>query len=215
MDVRASYDRAAAAYAAQLSDELTHKPLDRHLLDRFAESVRGRGLVADIGCGPGHVARYLHARGVLMLGIDLSPAMVALAAAAHPLIPFRVGDMLAGEAPGTTDAPHVPGSLAGLVAFYAIVHFDEAQVRTAARGFRRLLAPGGLALIAFHIGDETVHVDDLFGATVDLDFRFHPVQSVVDALESAGLRVIERTERAPYPGVEHQSQRAYLLAQAV
>ena len=40
---RASYDELAATYAARLFDELAGKPLDRHLLDRFAESVRARG----------------------------------------------------------------------------------------------------------------------------------------------------------------------------
>ena len=52
MDTRASYDSAAKAYAEHLADELAHKPLDRHLLNRFAEETRGRGLVADFGCGP-------------------------------------------------------------------------------------------------------------------------------------------------------------------
>lgn len=73
MNVRDSYDSAAEAYAQHLASELDRKPLDRHLLNRFAEEVRGRGLVADIGCGPGHVARYLHDRGVSIVGIDLSP----------------------------------------------------------------------------------------------------------------------------------------------
>ncbi|HEX6863269.1 MAG TPA: hypothetical protein VF414_10665 [Thermoanaerobaculia bacterium] len=53
MDVRESYDSAAQAYAEHLASELDHKPLDRHLLNRFAEETRGRGLVADLGCGPG------------------------------------------------------------------------------------------------------------------------------------------------------------------
>jgi hypothetical protein len=46
MDVRDSYDSAAEAYAQHLASELTGKPLDRHLLNRFAEDLRGRGLVA-------------------------------------------------------------------------------------------------------------------------------------------------------------------------
>lgn len=204
MDVRSSYDAAATGYAEQLSDELAGKPLDRHLLDRFAESTRGSGLVADIGCGPGHVARYLHTRGVRMCGIDLSPAMVREASRRHPLIEFRAGDMLALDLP---DA-----SLAGLVAFYSIVHFDTSQVEAACREFGRVLVPGGLALLAFHMGDQVVHVDNLFGAAVNLDFRFHPVEPVVNALTAAGLHVIERTEREPYEGAEHPSRRAYLLA---
>lgn len=42
-DVRESYDSAARAYAEHLATELEHKPLDRHLLNRFAEAVRGQG----------------------------------------------------------------------------------------------------------------------------------------------------------------------------
>jgi hypothetical protein len=44
MDIRESYDSAADAYAEHLSDELARKPLDRHLLNRFAEEVSGKGL---------------------------------------------------------------------------------------------------------------------------------------------------------------------------
>src|SRR5215217_3896695 len=93
MDVRESYDSAAEAYAEHLVSELAHKPLDRHLLNRFAEDTRGRGLVADIGCGPGHVARYLHDQDVTVAGIDLSPKMIAVAARLNPGLELKTGDM--------------------------------------------------------------------------------------------------------------------------
>src|SRR5436309_204770 len=93
MDISQSYDSAAKAYAEHLAGELVHKPLDRHLLNRFAEETRGRGLVADFGCGPGQVARYLHEQGVTAFGLDLSPAMVEVAASLHPGLDFRVDDM--------------------------------------------------------------------------------------------------------------------------
>ncbi len=204
MDIRDSYDSAAEAYAEHLAEELTHKPLDRHLLNRFGESVRGRGLVADVGCGPGHVARYLHDVGVDMVGVDLSPAMIACATRLHPGLAFRVGDMRALD--------FAPGSLAGVVAFYSIVHLDPAELAPVLRQFRAALAPGGLALVAFHAGDEVVHVDDLFGRPVDLDFRFFDPRVIRTALQRAGLTVIEHAEREPYPGVEYASRRCYLLA---
>ena len=56
--IRESYDRLAEEYARRIADELQHKPLDRELLDRFAKQTKGRGEVCDMGCGPGHVARY-------------------------------------------------------------------------------------------------------------------------------------------------------------
>ena len=72
-DVAASYDHVAELYAAAFFEELARKPFDRVLLDSFAESVRGRGQTCDLGCGPGHVARYLHERGVGLGAVVASP----------------------------------------------------------------------------------------------------------------------------------------------
>ncbi len=206
MDVRESYDSAARAYAEHLVDELDRKPLDRHFLNRFAESTRGRGLVADLGCGPGHVARYLHEQGVAVVGIDLSPEMIDVAKSLNPNLDFRVGDMRSLDLP---DA-----SLGGIVAFYSIVHFAPSELGAIFREMRRVLAPDGLALVSFHIGEEVVHVEDLYGAPVFLDFQLHVPGDVVQALGSADLVVIESIEREPYEGGEYPSRRCYLLAKA-
>lgn len=205
MDIRESYDSAAEAYAEHLAMELVGKPLDRHLLNRFAEGTRGQGLVADLGCGPGHVARYLHDQGVNTVGIDLSPEMIAVARRLNPDLSFQVGDMKGLDLP---DA-----SLAGIVAFYSIVHFGPAELPDVLREMRRVLAPGGLALISFHVGDQVVHVEDLFGARVSLDFRFHVPQNVIAALRRSLLDVLEHVEREPYREAEYPSRRCYLLAQ--
>lgn len=207
MDVRQSYDAAAKGYADHLADELRHKPLDRHLLNRFGEGVSEDGLVADLGCGPGQVAGYLHRRGTRMIGIDLSSAMLDEARRLHPEVEFRQGDLTLLDLPD--------GELSGAVAFYAIVHFTPEQLEPVFREICRVMRPGGLFLVSFHVGDAVVHVEDLFGATVSLDFRFHEPAAVEVALKNAGFKVIERTEREPYPEVEYPSRRAYLLAVAI
>ncbi len=205
MDVRESYDSAAAAYAEHLSDEPARKPLDRHLLNRFAEETRGRGLVADLGCGPGHVVRYLSQQGITIFGVDFSPKMVAVAQSLHPDLDFRVEDMRRLSASDS--------SLAGVVLFYSIVHFDLAELPPVFREVRRVLMPGGLALVSFHIGEQVVHRDELFGAQVSLDFRCHTPENIVEALRSANLAVIEQVHREPYDGAEYPSRRCY-VAQA-
>jgi len=203
---RESYDELAATYTERIFSELAGKPLDRHLLNRFAEDVRGHGLVADLGCGPGHVARYLHDQGVRMLGIDLSPRMIDSARQRSPDIEFRVGDMR------TLDLPD--GALAGIVAFYSLIHIGEPEMGATLRELRRVLAPGGLLLVAFHIGEETVHRDELWGHPVSLDFRLLMPSPMVARLIEAGFVVLERVEREPYPEVEHPSRRCYLLARS-
>jgi SAM-dependent methyltransferase len=203
--LRSGYATVARAYREHLIDELAGKPLDRALLDAFAESSAG-GLVVDVGCGPGHVARYLATRGATVEGIDLSPAMIDEARASHRGLAFRVGDMFA--------LPYERASVQAIVAFYAIVHMTDGDLAVPFREFHRVLVPGGRALISFHIGDERVHVDELFGCTTSLDFVQHRPEPVIAALTAAGFALDARLDRAPYPRVEYPSQRCYLLARA-
>jgi len=204
VDTQGSYDRVAEAYAAQLYDELEHKPLDRGLLDAFAEEVRGRGTVGDVGCGPGQIARYLHTRQLPVVGVDLSGQMIALARRLYPAATFLRGDMLALPAPDD--------AWAGLVAFYSVIHRMPEQLPRAFAEFRRVLQPGGLMLLAFHIGRECVHRDEMWGASVALDFHFLDPDNLEALLAEAGFVVEMRPERQPYTVVEHPSQRGYLLA---
>jgi SAM-dependent methyltransferase len=204
-DTRQSYDRVAREYADHIATELQAKPFDRDFLDQFAEAVRELGAVVELGSGPAHVSAYLAERGVRISGLDLSPAMVAEAHRLFPGLDVVVGDML--------DLPFDDGSLGGVIAFYSIVHFHDGQLALAFSEMARVLAPGGLAAFAFHIGDEVLHRDEWWTHPVTLDFRMLPTEHVVALLRDAGLDVTTTTERGPYhPDVEYQSRRAYLVA---
>lgn len=160
--IRESYDKIADAYARELFGELEHKPRDRELLDRFAARVHGQGQVCDIGCGPGQVARYLHDKGASVFGLDLSPRMVEVARRLNPDISFQVGNMMALDLPDR--------SLAGIVAFYAIVNIPEESLPSVFREMHRVLQPGGLLLMAFHVGNEIIQKDELWGQVVSMVF---------------------------------------------
>jgi ubiquinone/menaquinone biosynthesis C-methylase UbiE len=111
------------------------------------------------------------------------------------------------------DLPYANGSLAGVVAFYSIVHFDDDQVATAFNEMTRVLRTGGYVALAFHVGDETVHREQWWDMPVVLDSRFLPVDLVTRLLAEAGLEVLSAEEREPYaPEVEYQSRRAYIVA---
>jgi SAM-dependent methyltransferase len=205
-ELQSSYDRVAAEYARQFCDEMDKKPFDRKMLDWLAEKVNGVGTICDLGCGPGQVARYLHARAIKSCGIDLSLQMVRRARELNPDIPFQQGDMLALR--DVSDEAY-----GGIAAFYSIIHVARTSVVDALRELKRVLRRGGTLLVTFHIGRETVHKEEWWGEEVSLDFHFFETEEMKEHLRTAGFELEEVIERDPYPpDVEYQSRRAYIFA---
>lgn len=210
---RAAYDLVARDYDEHLSDELAGKPLDRALLAAFVELVGATGTLADVGCGPGHVTSHLatlREPGTL-LGVDLSPGMVAVAHERHPDIAFEVGSMLA--------LPTADAAWAGAIALYSVIHLTDDERPSAYREFARAIRPGGYLLVSFHVDDadhqmgEADHVTQWWGHDVDVDFHFLDPEREIASLSDAGFTLTARLDRAPHADAEHPSRRTYLVAQ--
>jgi ubiquinone/menaquinone biosynthesis C-methylase UbiE len=208
-DVQSSYDRVAENYAEHFRNELDNKPFDRKMLEWLVEKVDGRGVICDMGCGPGQVAGYLHGLGSEVCGVDLSAEMVRQAQRLYPDISFTQGDMLA-----LTEVAE--NSYGGIAAFYAIVNLPRPTVVNALRELLRTLRANGVLLLAFHIGQEIKHLDELLDMEVSLDFFFFEIEEMKDYLRTAGFELEEVIARDPYPeAVEFQSRRAYIFARKV
>ncbi len=54
-----------------------------------------------------------------------------------------------------TDLALADASLAGLVAWYSLIHIPDDEIGSVFTHFRRVLRPGGLLLLSFHVGDES------------------------------------------------------------
>lgn len=198
------YDAIAHAYAGHLADELSGKPLDRAWLDAFADRWQARGPVADLGCGPGGATAYLAARGVDVVGLDLSEGMLAEARRLHPGLCFERADMFA--------LGNEPGRFAAAVAFYALVHLDDPALAHALSAIRRALRPSGELLAAVHLGDGWIRPGEMWGLPVSLGFRMFREGELEAALTAAGYGIEDAAVRDPYPGVEYPSRRAYIRA---
>lgn len=203
--IRENYDRIADEYARRMFGELDGKPFDREQLTRFATSVQGCGAVCDMGCGPGHVARFLSDAGLDVFGLDLSPRMIAHAQRLSPDIKFRQGNMLALDLADNT--------LAGISAFYAIVNIPAESLPRAVAEMHRVLQPSGLLLLAFHIGDEVIRPEELWGQPISMEFYHLQPERILALLRKSGFAIEGVIERDPYaPDVEFQSRRAYIFA---
>jgi SAM-dependent methyltransferase len=202
-DAEAGYDRVAEDYATEFCEELKRKPFDCEMLDAFADELRNQGVVCEVGCGPGQIARYLKDRGVDMRGIDLSAEMVRVATGLNPDITFEQGDMsvlhLADE------------QLAAIVLFYSIIHIKREDVTRALQEMNRTLRPGGKLFMAFHVGEGKVHRDEWYGKPVSIDFRLFDREEMTGYLEAAGFDDIRMVGREPYE-FEYPTHRIYAFA---
>lgn len=202
-ETRASYDTVAADYAELFKTSLAEIPMDRAMLGVFAELVLAGevGPVADIGCGPGRITAHLDLLGLPVFGVDLSPGMIAVARQTYPGLRFEEGSMLALD---LADA-----SLAGLVAWYSIIHTPLDLLPVVFGEFHRVLAAGGHLMLAFQVGDERVRLEQGYGHEISLDaYRLSP-DRIVELLSQAGFVAQARLVREP--AGREKTQQAYLL----
>lgn len=203
---RASYDAVAVSYAEMLDNALAEMPWDRAVLGLFAELALagGGGMVGDLGCGPGRLTGHLAELGLDVFGVDLSPGMIEVARRSHPGLRFEVSSL--------DRLDLADGSLAGVLAWYSLIHTPPEHQPAILTELHRVLAPGGLLLIAFQVGDdEHLHREQAYGHPVDLDvYRLSP-ERVIRDLAAAGLAVAARVFREA-EGSYETTEQAYLLA---
>ncbi|TDW17930.1 class I SAM-dependent methyltransferase [Kribbella kalugense] len=200
-DISSSYDNVAVSYAERVVDGPEWEEAG---FDLLAELVSGRtalevgsvsdvgsplevGSVLDVGCGPGRTTGLLAERGLRVIGIDLSPGMIEVARRDHPDLDFRVGSMTALELPDD--------SVGGVVSWWSIIHLPRDVVPQAFAEFHRVLAPGGVLLMGFHVGEESTHKTSGYGG--------HPMNIYVHRWTAAALTELAVAAGfTPYPEVE-------------
>jgi len=197
---RAVYDVAAGTYVQFVGTEInsaTEHPIDRSLIGAFIELTKRQAVrrVADVGCGPGRVAALMADHGLNVVGVDVSPAMLAIASAAHPHIDFVEGQLDA--------LPIETGEVAGAVCWYSIIYTPPYRLVAAFEELARVLIPGGHLLLAFQAEGEPLYREDAFGSGLPLTSYRHCVNDVAGRLEESGFRISTTVIRAP--DLEHET----------
>jgi SAM-dependent methyltransferase len=200
---RDAYDAMAEQYAEIISGMWKDRPFDLAMFSAFAQLVAGRGPVADLGCGPGHLTRHLSTLGLDAFGIDLSTKMIEIARAAYPDLRFEVGSMTALDLDD--------GALSGVFAHYSTIHTPPARLPRVFAEVHRVLAPGGYLHLAFLADRDASELGYPYDHKIALAYRWSP-DRLSALLAEIGFSEVARLLEEPAADAKRPYPGAHLIA---
>ncbi len=134
--------------------------------------------------------------------MDLAPQMLLVARRRTGNGSFVCGDMRA--------IPFGSGSLSGAVAFYSVQHLPRPELGNALGEVRRILKPSGTLLVATHLGEGEVYVNEFLGHEIEaVGGTLYRDDELFAALERQSFVIEEALYRDPLAH-EHDTKRIYV-----
>lgn len=186
---RKSFNLVAEKYFKHFKDEMKRKEYDRAFLDRFASNFDSRSIICDMGCGPGHITRYLFDKGLNVFGIDVSEKCVEIARRENRGIKFQTMNMAKLDI--------AEESMDGIISFYSIIHTPRKFVNILFREFNKVLKKHGKILVVVKKGETEGYIDELEESTTNLCFTHFKEREIENYLKANGFKVVSLKTRQP------------------
>ncbi|HZT66966.1 MAG TPA: class I SAM-dependent methyltransferase [Acidimicrobiales bacterium] len=204
--VRAAYDTVASDYAAAFADDLELLPLDRAMIDAATTASDARRVAVDLGCGPAPVAARVARSGRAVIGLDGSAGMLGAARRRQPGLSLVQADIRR-----LPFRRHVVGCV---IAYYCIQHVPRLELSVVLGQLAEALRPGGVLLVAAHLGQGVVVFDEFLGHRIEpTGGTLYGREELRSQLSGAGFVIEDVHERGALKH-EADTRRIYVLARA-
>ena len=196
-----SYNKVAKLYTNKFFNELSKKPFDCKILKAFAKKNTPKQHIVDLGCGPGHITKYIYDHNIQITGLDVSGKMVEIARELNPEIDFITGDL--------NSLKFDPNSIDGFIAFYSLIHIDRKNIHTILKSCFNALKPGGKLLISLHKGKGDIYIDEFLGEKVSVKTTLYEELEMKNMLCNIGFEIEFIKTREPLD-FEFQAEKIYI-----
>ncbi|MDP1569417.1 MAG: class I SAM-dependent methyltransferase [Vicinamibacterales bacterium] len=179
-------------------------PREAQVLPLVTDGLAPQSTLLDLGCGTGRpVAAFFAAGGFRIVGVDQSPAMLALARRRLPTHQWLLGTL--------EDFPPID-NVAAVVAWDSLFHVPRDRHADIFRRVRQTLPAGGRFALTVGGSEHPAFTDVMLGHTFFYD-SFPPGQ-VVALLETAGFRVVHQASLNDPDGARDKGRVALVAAAA-
>jgi len=199
------HEQVKQAYG-QIGDDYhtyTLKGLNSDWWDDFIVQTQHGGLILDIGCGSGVAAQHFLHHGRHVLGIDISPKMIALARQKFPSIPFMCGNVTACRFP--------ENCFDGIALFFTILHLPKSEAMTLLKNCHLWLEDGcslGLSVVE---GTDEGRCDNFMGQACSVYLSYYQTDELCQELHEAGFKAF-KTDSKVIEGDGFKETQLFFLA---
>lgn len=154
--------------------------------DKFLSYLSPKASILDVGCGPGHQAKYLIEHGFKVTGIDMSDEMIRLAQKACPTGIFLVKDI--------TKPLELINSFDGVYAKASLLHIPKKDIASVLKNIIKPLKRGGYLHVEVkekrpEESGETIVKESDYGYEYKRFFSFFTLDEIKKYIEQIGLSI--------------------------
>lgn len=156
--------------------------------DKFVSLLKSGDLVLDVGCGAGTKSKYLHDKGLRVLGIDLAEKFVEIARRKVPEAEFEVLDM--------QDVGKLEKDFDGIFSQASLLHIAKKDAIEVLRKLVSKLKPGGYLYVAVkekRLGgvEEEVKIENDYGYEYKRFFSYYTLEELKEYMRQLGMELCD------------------------
>ncbi len=175
---RQSYDQTAHEY-----QENTLKLQPEVKAKAFLSYLAPESKILDLGCGPGRDSKFFVDKGYEVIGVDISPQMIAIARNSVPQANFLVSDI---ESLKLNDE-----SIDAIWASASLLHVSKKAMSGVLENLYRTLKPEGIFYVSMKKGSgEELQADDRYGG-VEKFWNYVSEDELTQLLVEQGFQILE------------------------